>query len=209
VRTIWVLVGVAAVGAGLIYYNFGTLSPCGMLRAHVRQRDGLAAVLPDSIVDAFLAAQYGALTPSRCIAILANNQRPPPTKAAQASAPRTTRQTPNSAQQQTSPPVVQNPIQWALEVTTRAAEECRAKRLSGKLPSRVASAQCANPLMISAFNQIHYRYMDLIELLAAKRLEFAAKIDRGELTEQQAQIETQRVYDSIDQIEKQRDGNGK
>ena len=32
--------------AGVIYWHFGTLSPCGVLRETVRQRDGLAAVLP-------------------------------------------------------------------------------------------------------------------------------------------------------------------
>jgi hypothetical protein len=50
VRTIQTLGGVAALIAVAVYWNFGTLSPCGMLRESVRHRDGLAAVLPDSIV---------------------------------------------------------------------------------------------------------------------------------------------------------------
>ena len=79
----------------------------------------------------------------------------------------------------------------AVKVTTQAADECRAKRLSGQLPSHAASAQCANPPMLQAFNAAHYRYMDLIQFFAAKRLELATKIDRGEITEQQGQVETQ------------------
>lgn len=51
-----------------------------------------------------------------------------------------------------------------------------------------------------------YRYMDLIEFFAAKRLEFAAKIDRGEMTEQQGQVETQKIHASIQAAERQRDG---
>ena len=60
VRTISTLAGIVALVAILIYSNFGTLSPCSMLRETVRQRDRMAAVLPDSIVDLALAAQYGA-----------------------------------------------------------------------------------------------------------------------------------------------------
>ncbi len=51
-----VLIGV------VVYLIFGTLSPCGMLRENFRRHDNLAAVLPDSVVDVALAAQYGALS---------------------------------------------------------------------------------------------------------------------------------------------------
>ena len=45
----------------------------------------------------------------------------------------------------------------------------------------------------------------LIEFFAEKRLELAARIDRGELTEDQAKLETQKVYASIQATERQRD----
>ena len=48
--------------------------------------------------------------------------------------------------------------------------------------------------MIQAFNAAHYRYMDLIETLAAKRLEVAERIDRNELTEDQAKLENAKLY---------------
>jgi hypothetical protein len=99
----------------------------------------------------------------------------------------------------------QDPIQRALKITAQAADECRNKRLSGQLPSHAASVQCANSPMLQAFNAAHYRYMDLIQFFAAKRLELATKIDRGEMTEQQAQAETQKIYGGIQAAERQRD----
>lgn len=98
-----------------------------------------------------------------------------------------------------------NPLRQALKITAQAADECRNKRLSGQLSSHVASVQCANPPMLQAFNAAHYRYMDLIKFFAAKRLEMATKIDRGEMTEQQAQIETAKIYASIQTAERQLD----
>ena len=59
--------------------------------------------------------------------------------------------------------------------------------------------------MLEAFNTVHYRYMDLIQYFAKKRLEFAAKIDRGEWTEQQADLEGKKAYASIQATEHQRD----
>jgi hypothetical protein len=44
-----------------------------VLREIVRQRDGLTAVLPDSVVDLAMAGQFGALSPQRCLAIIAKN----------------------------------------------------------------------------------------------------------------------------------------
>jgi hypothetical protein len=99
----------------------------------------------------------------------------------------------------------QDPMNLALRVTAQTTADCRSKRLRGELPSHVASAQCANPAMIHAFNAAHYRYMDLIQFFAAKRVELAAKIDRGEMTEQQVIVETQKIYSSIQATERQRD----
>jgi hypothetical protein len=76
-----VLVGVLA------YMNFGTLSPCEMLRESIRRHDNLAAVLPNSLVDIGLAAQYGALSPGRCLSILLNGQGTPIATAPQNASP--------------------------------------------------------------------------------------------------------------------------
>jgi hypothetical protein len=209
--------GVAALLALAVYSNYGTLSPCGVLRETVRQRDGLAAVLPDSVVDLAMAAQYGALSPGRCIDILLEQQK--------ANAPRVAQLPPQTSQpwpapQQTppawpAPPQVsqaprpsipdQDPIKAAVQATIQASNECKAKRLRGELPNHVASVQCANPRMLQAFNSVQYRYMDLIQYFAAKRLEIAGRTDRNELTEAQAETQIASAYASIADAERQRD----
>jgi hypothetical protein len=213
VRTIQTLVGVAALIAVAVFLNFGTLSPCGVLRETVRQRDGLAAVLPDSVVDLALAGQYGALSPGRCLAVLMNNLSTPIPTTAQATRPQTVQPAAPPTNPQPAPapaPVTtQNPLEWAMQVTAKAAGECRAKRLRGELPTRAASIQCANAPMLAAFNETHYRYMDLIQSFAAKRLEVAARIDRGELTEQQGQLEIEKAYASVQDAERRRDSGAR
>jgi hypothetical protein len=87
VRTIQTLSGIAAFIALFVFWDFGTLSPCGVLREAARQRDSLAAVLPDSIVDLGLAGQYGPLSDGRCLAVLMKNLRTPILRTAQASRP--------------------------------------------------------------------------------------------------------------------------
>ena len=69
-RATQILSWIALLAALAVYLNFGTLSPCGVLREASRQRDSLAAVLPDSIVDLSLAGQFGELSPGRCLAVL-------------------------------------------------------------------------------------------------------------------------------------------
>jgi hypothetical protein len=208
-RVFVALASTAAFIAAAVYWNFGAVSPCGVLRETARQRDGFAAVLPDSIVDLALAGQYGALSPGRCFSILMNNLGSAAPIKAQASRPRPQAAAPVQPAPQATPqrvPVVgQDPLQRAAQVTMEVNGECRTKRLRGELPTHLASAQCSNPTMIAAFQEARYRYMDLIEFFAGKRLEVAAKIDRGELTEQQAQLETNKVYANVQAIERQRD----
>jgi hypothetical protein len=183
VRTIGVLSAVVVVAAIVAYWvTFGTISPCGMLRESFRQRAGFATILPESVVDLAIAGQYGVLSPGRCMSILLEQRNAP------------------------APAPQDDLLEAALQQTAQAGARCRAKRLSGELTTYAASALCSNPAMIQEFNAIHYKYMDLIEYFASKRLEFAAKIDRGELSEDQAKAETARVYETIQVTERQRDG---
>jgi|SRR5580700_7025121 hypothetical protein len=87
VRTIQTLGGVAALIAVVIFCNFGTLAPCGVLREAARQRDSLAAVLPDSMVDLGLEGHYGPLSGGHCLAVLMKNLGTPILNTAQASRP--------------------------------------------------------------------------------------------------------------------------
>ncbi|HXZ03036.1 MAG TPA: hypothetical protein VEI03_23820 [Stellaceae bacterium] len=77
-RALRLLVLVIVVAAGVVYYRFGTLEPCGILRMKMREQAQaqqglnamLASALPDQAVDALMAAEYGPLTPQRCLAAL-------------------------------------------------------------------------------------------------------------------------------------------
>jgi hypothetical protein len=86
-RIIQALGGVAAFIAVVALWNFSTLSPCGVLREAARQRDSLAAVLPDSIVDLGLEGQYGPLSSDRCLAVMMRSVVPPILSTAQSSRP--------------------------------------------------------------------------------------------------------------------------
>jgi hypothetical protein len=61
---------VAALVAVVVYWNFGTLSPCGILREATRQRGDLVAIFPDGAIDFAFEAQFGEMSAKRCIAAL-------------------------------------------------------------------------------------------------------------------------------------------
>ena len=42
---------VAAIVAVVVYWNFGTFSPCGVLREAMRQRGDVVAIFPDGVID--------------------------------------------------------------------------------------------------------------------------------------------------------------
>jgi hypothetical protein len=60
-----------------VLLQYGTLDPCGIVRAKIRQeaaREGgfggfLASALPDAVINGLLEAQYGPLSPGRCIGL--------------------------------------------------------------------------------------------------------------------------------------------
>jgi hypothetical protein len=80
-------------------------------------------------------------------------------------------------------------IKQASAETKAAMLECKNKRLSGELKTYVASVQCSNTRITDAFQRAGYRYMDLIGLFTAKRLEVAEKVDNDKITEAQGTLE--------------------
>ena len=183
-----------------ILLNFGTFSPCGILREVVKHHDRLAAVLPDSWVDTALNLQYGALSPGQCIKLLVWGE--------------STEHTVQSPSTPVTQPQNQQPIinlesyhkrvkQAGIEAKA-AVDECRNKRLTGELRTYVASVNCSNPRFLEAYQNAGYPYMDLIGQIMAKRLEVAERIDAGKLTEGQAQLETAKFITHISDIERQR-----
>jgi hypothetical protein len=103
----------------------------------------------------------------------------------------------------------QDPLQWAGQVTVQAMMQGRKNRLRGELATYQASVQCSNKVMVAVYGQVHYRYMDLIQSFAERRLEIASKQDRGELTDQQGQVETNKAFSAIQDIERRRDSGAR
>jgi hypothetical protein len=77
----------------------------------------------------------------------------------------------------------------AAETAKKVVLDCRAKRLSGELKTHKASADCSNPILIQAYEDAVFPHMDLIRLMAAARAVGAEKIDRGEITEAESQLQ--------------------
>lgn len=104
-----------------VYFSYGTLSPCGVLRAKLQQqavKDGsifgkLLALAPDSVTDFALQGTYGKLTPGRCLVLLVNPDR-------------TERRSPDKVVQS---PITserhKNPFAEAESVAKQAFDECR------------------------------------------------------------------------------------
>jgi hypothetical protein len=71
VRTVLRFVAaVATLVAVVVYWNFGTFSPCGVLREAMRQRDDAVAIFPDGVIDFAFEAQFGEMSAKRCFAVL-------------------------------------------------------------------------------------------------------------------------------------------
>lgn len=193
-----VLCLIAAIATGASYFDSGRHSPCSILGEQVRHRDDLeAAIIPDAVVYIDSAGRYGPLSPARCIGALLG-QRP---------ILFLTTARPASQQQVQSPQPTTNEeiFRTVLKKTQPAINKCSLRRLRGELPTFAASAECSNRLLIAAFNAAHYKYMDLIKYLAAKRLEVAEQIDRGKLTEEQARQEAMKIMMQIIAAERERD----
>lgn len=79
-------------GLSVLALKFGTVTPCGILRAEIRQeaaREGgfglVVSALPDGAIDAILAAQFGPMSPGRCIQVAHSG---PPVRPQALAAPR-------------------------------------------------------------------------------------------------------------------------
>jgi hypothetical protein len=99
---------VAVVGAfvaGIVYWNFGTLSPCGLLREAIRQRGDLVAIFPDGVIDFGFEAQFGKMSAKRCLAALLETLTSPVPSTGQASQMSIQPLAPRQGKQRSSPSV--------------------------------------------------------------------------------------------------------
>jgi hypothetical protein len=101
----------------------------------------------------------------------------------------------------------EDPLTVASQAAILAANECRAKRLSGELKTYLESVECSNPRIVEAWSAANYQYMDLVNSFAAKRLELARRVDRGELSEEQNQRQIADFYSRLQAEERRRDGH--
>ncbi len=186
-KVVLAIAGILAVlVAGPLLLKYGTLSPCGMLRAQVRQQDGFAAVLPDGLVDLALAAQIGALTPGKCLAALFGNDQSQPPPKQEASKPPSPPRVPSAPAPSapSTPPRARDAeaaLRNAFEKAARATADCRARRLSGELKGFVESVECATPGVASAFVAAGVPE-ELVSRYTATRRDIAEKLDRKEYT---------------------------
>ena len=122
----WTFLRFVAVGAALVavvvYWNFGTFSPCGVLREAIRQRGDLVAIFPDGVIDFAFEAQFGEMSAKRCFAVLFEAVTSPVPTTGQASQLSMQPFAPRQGKQRSSPSVPRSapfalqaqppPIQW-------------------------------------------------------------------------------------------------
>jgi hypothetical protein len=96
---------VAALVAVVVYWNFGTFSPCGVLREAARQRGDLAAIFPDGVIDFAFEAQFGEMSAKRCFAVLLEAVTSPVPTTGQASQLSMQPFAPRQGEQRSSPSV--------------------------------------------------------------------------------------------------------
>ena len=204
-----------AVILGAVEYQYGAVTPCGIVRSKARieaaKEGGLAVLvsaLPDTVIDGLLAATVGPLTQAKCLSLAFSG--PPRTQAPPRPVPVAAPPVrPVQPIQAPPPPPPYAPVapraDWASREASAAAADCRSRRISGELKSYAASAQCSNPRILRAYLTVHYRYMDLIHQWVAKRAEIAERQDKGLLTDAQANLEGAQFFSSLRDTEMRRD----
>lgn len=83
-------------------------------------------------------------------------------------------------------------------------KECRAKRDDGEFKGRVAEVNCYKSDYREAYAKRNYGYMDLIDLMLAKRLEIAEKIDKHKISPSQGDLEFAKFRTQLVQLEESR-----
>jgi hypothetical protein len=108
-RSVWTFLRFVAVVATLVavvvYWNFGTFSPCVVLREAIRQRGDLVAIFPDGVIDFAFEAQFGEMSAKRCFAVLLEAVTSPVPTTGQASQLSMQPLAPRQGKQRSSPSV--------------------------------------------------------------------------------------------------------
>gem|GEM_PF-6703605 len=96
----------------------------------------------------------------------------------------------------------------ALEAATLAEKDCEIKRTHGEISTYQASAQCSIPKIKEAFQNINFRYMDLVDSYTKNKNKIAQRIDKNEITEKQGQDELDEIRRTLlDEAKKRNEHN--
>lgn len=90
------------------------------------------------------------------------------------------------------------------EQIQQVRDECRAKRLSGELPGYETSARCSNDRIRFFYADSGFPYMDLVDLLLAYQIAVSKRIDIGEISEEEANVQLAEVETRIVSEEQRR-----
>jgi hypothetical protein len=83
------------------------------------------------------------------------------------------------------------------ETTKAAVLECRDRRLKKEFKTYRQSADCSNPKILAAYEAADYPYMDLVHVLVDARLVMADNLDKGAITEAQAQSQSSELENRL------------
>jgi len=92
-----------------------------------------------------------------------------------------------------------SPGSQALDETKAAIASCKEK-----YTSHTQRVECSNPLIVQAYEKVHYQHMDLIQIRNSKNLEIAQRWDRNEITESQAKSAADYVNEQLRTILQER-----
>jgi hypothetical protein len=91
-----------------------------------------------------------------------------------------------------------------LRQTRVIRDECEQKRSSGYLSTRVESAQCGNERIRQVLFSAGYPYLDLFDLRTANDVVLARKVDTGELTLDEARLQSAEMRSRVATEEQRR-----
>jgi len=86
-------------------------------------------------------------------------------------------------------PLVAQRQQEVFEQAQAISTGCHEKRLSGQLRGVADAARCSNDRMRQIWADAGFPYMDLVDLMAADRLAVAERMDKGELSTAEANVQ--------------------
>lgn len=96
-------------------------------------------------------------------------------------------------------------VQQAFRQANSIRVECRQRHLAGELKSYVERVRCGNDRVGQAIAESGYPYMDLVNLEIAYRMAVAHRLDKGELSEAEANLQLAELQTRLGSEQQRRD----